>query len=48
MITATKNASTMPWTTELAASACSAGSFRKDWISSRNALRYSETSAASA
>jgi hypothetical protein len=47
MITTTKNTSTMPWTMAncgsaggtLGASACSAGTFRKDWITSRNTLR---------
>ena len=48
MITTTKNNSTMPWTMELDASARSAGRFRKDWITSTNTLRYSETSAVSA
>ena len=47
MITTTKNTSTMPWTMAnggsaggtLGASACSAGTFRKDWITSTNTLR---------
>ena len=47
IITMTKNTSTMPWTTAnggsaggtLGASACSAGTFRNDWITSTNTLR---------
>ena len=47
MITTTKNTSTMPWAMAnggsaggtLGASACSAGIFRKLWITSTNTLR---------
>jgi hypothetical protein len=46
-ITTTKNTSTMHWTMAnggsvggtLGASACSVGTFRKDWITSTNTLR---------